>query len=73
MVKRRKVTQESASNAEDYDYEKIGNIVAGLNFLRQEAERTGNYEIYALISSTFTTCFVVHDFIERNRERLKDL
>jgi hypothetical protein len=45
---------------EKFDYEKIQNIVAALEFLRTEAKGAGCEEIYTLINSTFNMCFTLY-------------
>jgi hypothetical protein len=45
---------------EKYDYDKIGNIVASLEYLRTEAKTTGCEEIYTLINSSFNMCFTLY-------------
>ena len=45
---------------EKFDYEKIQNIVAALEYLRTEAHRTGSEEIYILINSAFNICFTLY-------------
>jgi len=42
---------------EKFDYDKIQNIVAALEYLRTEAKSTGCEEIYTLINSGFNICF----------------
>jgi hypothetical protein len=43
-----------------YDYERIQNIVAALEYLRREAVKTGSEEICTLINSTFNMCFTLY-------------
>jgi hypothetical protein len=43
-----------------FDYEKIQNIVASLEYLRTEAKKTGSEEIYTLINSGFNICFTLY-------------
>jgi hypothetical protein len=45
---------------EKFDYEKIQNIVAALEYLRTEARNTGCEEIYTLINSAFNICFTLY-------------
>jgi hypothetical protein len=45
---------------EKYDYERIQNIVAALEYLRREAVKTGSEEICTLINSTFDICFTLY-------------
>jgi hypothetical protein len=45
---------------EKFDYDKIGNIVASLEYLRTEAKTTGCEEIYTLINSSFNMCFTLY-------------
>jgi hypothetical protein len=45
---------------EKFDYEKIQNIVAALEYLRTEAYKTGSEEIYILINSAFNICFTLY-------------
>jgi hypothetical protein len=45
---------------EKFDYDKIQNIVAALEFLRAEAKGAGCEEIYTLINSTFNMCFTLY-------------
>jgi hypothetical protein len=45
---------------EKFDYDKIGNIVSSLEYLRTEAEKTGCEEIYTLINSSFNMCFTLY-------------
>jgi len=45
---------------EKFDYEKIQNIVAALEYLRTEAHQTGSEEIYTLINSAFNICFTLY-------------
>ncbi len=45
---------------EKYDYERIQNIVAALEYLRREALKTGSEEICTLINSTFNMCFTLY-------------
>jgi hypothetical protein len=45
---------------EKFDYDKIGNIVASLEYLRTEAKKTGCEEIYTLINSSFNMCFTLY-------------
>jgi hypothetical protein len=45
---------------EKFDYDKIGNIVSSLEFLRTEAKKTGCEEIYTLINSSFNMCFTLY-------------
>jgi hypothetical protein len=45
---------------EKFDYEKIQNIVASLEYLRTEAKKTGSEEIYTLINSGFNICFTLY-------------
>jgi hypothetical protein len=44
----------------EYDYERIQNIVAALEYLRREAVKTGSEEICTLINSTFDICFALY-------------
>ena len=43
-----------------FDYEKIQNIVASLEYLRTEAKKTGSEEIYTVITSGFNICFTLY-------------
>ena len=43
-----------------FDYEKIQNIVASLEYLRTEAKKAGCEEIYTLINSSFNICFTLY-------------
>ncbi len=43
-----------------FDYDKIQNIVAALEYLRTEAKSTGSEEIYTLINSGFNICFTLY-------------
>ena len=43
-----------------FDYDKIQNIVAALEYLRAEAKSTGSEEIYTLINSGFNICFTLY-------------
>jgi hypothetical protein len=45
---------------EKYDYDRIQNIVAALEYLRTEAVKTGSEEIYTLVNSTFNICFTLY-------------
>jgi hypothetical protein len=45
---------------EKFDYEKIQNIVAALEYLRDEARNTGCEEIYTLVNSAFNICFTLY-------------
>ena len=45
---------------ENYDYERIQNIVAALEYLRTEAVKTRSEEITTLINSTFNICFTLY-------------
>jgi hypothetical protein len=45
---------------EKFDYEKIQNIVAALEYLRTEAHKTGCEEIYTLINSAFNISFTLY-------------
>jgi hypothetical protein len=45
---------------EKFDYDKIGNIVSSLEYLRNEAKHTGCEEIYTLINSSFNMCFTLY-------------
>jgi hypothetical protein len=45
---------------EKYDYERIQNIVAALEFLRTEAVKTRSEEIYTLVNSAFNMCFTLY-------------
>lgn len=45
---------------EKFDYDKIGNIVSCLEYLRTEAKMTGCEEIYTLINSSFNMCFTLY-------------
>jgi hypothetical protein len=45
---------------ENYDYERIQNIVAALEYLRTEAVKTRSEEIYTLINSAFNMCFTLY-------------
>ena len=45
---------------EKYDYDRIQNIVAALEYLRTEAVNTGCEEIYTLVNSTFNMCFTLY-------------
>jgi hypothetical protein len=45
---------------EKYDYERIQNIVAALEYLRTEAAKTRSEEITTLINSTFNICFTLY-------------
>ncbi len=45
---------------EKFDFQKIQNIVAALEYLRTEAHKTGSEEIYTLINSTFNMCFTLY-------------
>jgi hypothetical protein len=45
---------------EKFDYDKIGNIVSSLEYLRSEAKKTGCEEIYTLINSSFNMCFTLY-------------
>jgi hypothetical protein len=45
---------------EKFDYDKIGNIVSSLEYLRTEAKKTGCEEIYTLINSSFNMCFTLY-------------
>jgi hypothetical protein len=45
---------------EKFDYEKIQNIVAALEYLRAEARNTGCEEIYTLVNSAFNICFTLY-------------
>jgi len=45
---------------EKYDYERIGSIVAALEYLRTEAVKTRSEEIATLINSTFDICFTLY-------------
>jgi hypothetical protein len=45
---------------EKFDYEKIQNIVASLEYLRTEAKKTGCEEIYTLVNSGFNICFTLY-------------
>jgi hypothetical protein len=47
-------------HAEKFDYDKIGNIVSSLEYLRAEAKNTGCEEIYTLINSSFNMCFTLY-------------
>lgn len=40
-----------------YDFTEIENIVSALSFLRLEARKTGNHELYTLINSAFNLCY----------------
>ncbi len=42
---------------EEYDFQKIGNIVRAMDYLRVEAKNSGDQEIYTLINSAFNICF----------------
>jgi hypothetical protein len=43
-----------------YDYDRIQNIVAALEYLRTEAVNTGCEEIYTLVNSAFNMCFTLY-------------
>ena len=45
---------------EKFDYDKIGNIVSSLEYLRTEAKKTGCEEIYTLVNSSFNMCFTLY-------------
>ena len=45
---------------EKYDYDRIQNIVAALEYLRTEAVKTRSEEITTLINSTFNICFTLY-------------
>jgi hypothetical protein len=45
---------------EKYDYERIQNIVAALEYLRTEAVKTRSEEIVTVINSTFNICFTLY-------------
>ena len=45
---------------EKFDYDRIQNIVAALEYLRTEAKKTGCEEIYTLVNSTFNMCFTLY-------------
>jgi hypothetical protein len=45
---------------EKFDYDKIQNIVAALEYLRTEARNTGCEEIYTLINAAFNICFTLY-------------
>jgi hypothetical protein len=45
---------------EKYDYDRIQNIAAALEYLRTEALKTRSEEIYTLINSTFNMCFTLY-------------
>ena len=49
-----------SGEAEQFDYERIQNIVAALEYLRREAVKTGSVEICTLINSTFDICFTLY-------------
>lgn len=42
---------------EEYDFEKIGQIVQAMDFLRAEAVKNGNRDISIIINSAFNLCF----------------
>lgn len=42
---------------EECDFEKIGQIVQAMDFLRAESKRNGNREISIIINSAFNLCF----------------
>ena len=50
----------SFDREEKYDYDRIQNIVAALEYLRTEAVNTGCEEIYTLVNSTFNMCFTLY-------------
>jgi hypothetical protein len=49
-----------SGQAEKFDYERMQNIVAALEYLRREAVKTGSEEICTLINSTFDICFTLY-------------
>lgn len=50
----------STDREETYDYDRIGSIVAALEYLRTEAVKSGSEEITTLINSTFNICFTLY-------------
>lgn len=50
--------------------EKIEDIIAALDYLRNEAKRSGNEDIYNLIDSTFSIC--LHTFCIIRRYELQE-
>jgi hypothetical protein len=57
---------------EKFDYDKIQNIVAALEYLRTEAKSTGSEEIYTLINSGFNICFTLYYLFLRAGHILSD-
>lgn len=45
--------------------QKIEDIISALDFLKEEAKRSGNEDIYRLIDSTFTICLHTYCMIKR--------
>ena len=45
------------SSNSNYDFQKIGDIVQALDYLRIEAGSTGDPDLEMLINSTFNICF----------------
>jgi len=52
------------SQVNDSD-QKIEDIIAALDFLRSEAKKSNNEDIYRLIDSTFTICLNTYCMIKR--------
>jgi len=51
--------------------EKIEDIITALDYLRNEAKRSGNEDIYNLIDSTFSIC--LHTFCIIRRYELQEM
>lgn len=60
--------------AAKYDYEKIGDIVESLQFLKEQAKKTGDEDIIMIINSAFNLCFSAYYLSLRDlRSRPNDL
>jgi len=56
-IKRANAVDYMYGDKEEYDFQKISNIVKVMDHLRIEAKNSGDQEIYTLINSAFNICF----------------
>ena len=63
--KRPKSRASQLAPVQSQDYDKIGHIVASLDFLRREAKLAGDEDIETLVASTFDICMTTYNVILR--------
>lgn len=59
---------ESLDFEEKYDYKKIGSIIEAMDFIRREANKTGDEDISLIINSAFNLCFSAYYLALRRLE-----